>query len=378
MQNISLIAAIKNNIDYTKKFYETTRLLYPDTEICFVSHNSTDGTHEWLENISKTDKNLQIHYDNETRCFADTYNKAAQIATKDYIAFVHNDMILYSNFLENLSKHLTPNNIVSYTTVEPPIFGYHVRPGKLISDCGPDLENFDADKFDNFAKEALIEYKDKTQDGIVFFMGLSRELFLSIGGFDNLFNPFFREDDDLIKRLKMLQDKKYFTCLDAMCYHFVSKTSRFSKEYSAKSQAIENNNTRNYIRKWGSVHNENVYPISIVIKNCSIMALEAIEPYGQNIYIESNDLINEYINSEQQNTKISLKNKLHHIGLFNTNITGVSCIIDCNSITNADIQNITNIPQIVDHINKIGTYKIDNAVFIINHLNTIQKNKIIL
>lgn len=381
MQNISLIAAIKNNIEYTKKFYETTRELYPDVEICFVSYNSIDGTHAWLDQIAKIDNNLRIFYDDETRCFADTYNKAAKIATKEYIVFVHNDMILHSNFLENLSKHLTPNNIVSYTTVEPPIFGYHVRPGKLISDCGSDLENFDRNKFDHFAKEALSEYKDKTQDGIVFFMGLSRELFLSIGGFDNLFNPFFREDDDLIKRLKMLQDKKYFTCLDALCYHFVSKTSRFSKEYSTKSKDIENNNTRNYIRKWGSMYNENVYNISIVMKNCSIKALAAIEPYGQNIYIESNstnDLINQYILFEQKNTKISLKEKLHDIKLFNTNLSSISCTIDCNNVTEKDIQNIINIPQIVDHINKIGSYKVDNIMFIINDLNTIQENKIIL
>lgn len=379
MQNISLIAAIKNNVEYTRKFYQTTRELYPSVEICFVSYNSIDGTHDWLDEISKIDSNLRVFHNNETRCFADTYNKAVEIATKDYIVFVHNDMILYSGFLENLSKHLTLDTIVSYTTVEPPIFGHHVRPGKLISDCGSSLENFDANKFDNFAKESLKQYKDQTQDGIVFFMGLYRDLFLSIGGFDNLFNPFFREDDDLIKRLKMLKNKKYFTCLDAICYHFVSKTSRFSKEYSSKSQDIEYNNTKNYIRKWGSIHNENAYNISIVMKNCSIEALAAIEPYGQNIYIESNsteDIINQYMLSEQGNTKISLKDKLHDIELFNTGLPGISCIMDCNDITEKNIQYVTNIPHVIDNINKIGAYKADNIMFIINNLNTIQQDKI--
>jgi GT2 family glycosyltransferase len=47
----------------------------------------------------------------------------------------------------------------------------------------------------------------------------------------------FCEDDDLILRLK-LYGLNHFTSLDAICYHFVSKTSRFSEEYM-------NRNTRN-------------------------------------------------------------------------------------------------------------------------------------
>jgi ribonuclease HI len=44
MNNIHLLSRIKNNLDYNKHFYETTRELYPDVEICFVSYGSTDGT----------------------------------------------------------------------------------------------------------------------------------------------------------------------------------------------------------------------------------------------------------------------------------------------------------------------------------------------
>jgi hypothetical protein len=47
--NISLLVGLKNNLDYNKHFYKTTRELYPDVEICFVSYGSTDGTNEWLD-----------------------------------------------------------------------------------------------------------------------------------------------------------------------------------------------------------------------------------------------------------------------------------------------------------------------------------------
>lgn len=378
MQNVSLLAAIKNNLDYTQNFYKTTRDLYPETEICFVSYGSIDGTHEWLESLKTIDPNVQIFYSDEIRCFADTYNKAAQLSTKDYIVFVHNDMVLCSGFLENLSKHLSPNNIVSYTTVEPPIFEHHQRPGKLICDCGSDLNSFDQDKFNNYTTAALSSYKDQTQDGIVFFMGLFKQIFLDIGGFDNLFNPFFREDDDLIKRLKMLKDKNYFTALDSLCYHFISKTSRFSKEYASVTRDIELNSTRNYLRKWGSISYDNTHNISFLLKNCSLEVLELLEPYAQNIYIKSDidNIIERYIYNEQDKTKISLQHKLHDSSSFKENVPGVYCAIDCNNINRNDIELITNLPYVIKKINKIGTHKINNITLFINDLNTIQESKI--
>ena len=59
--NISLLVAIKNNLEYTQYFYKTTRQLYPEVEVCFSSHNSTDGTDEWLESI-KNDPCTKIFY----------------------------------------------------------------------------------------------------------------------------------------------------------------------------------------------------------------------------------------------------------------------------------------------------------------------------
>jgi hypothetical protein len=62
--NISLIVALRNNLDYNKHFYSTTRLLYPNVEICFSSYGSTDGTHEWLEEIASIDLNVKIFFSN--------------------------------------------------------------------------------------------------------------------------------------------------------------------------------------------------------------------------------------------------------------------------------------------------------------------------
>ena len=113
--NISLLVAVKNNLDYTQHFYKTTRLIYPEVEICFSSYNSTDGTHEWLDSLN--DPFVKIFHSNEYGNFSDNYNKAASLATKDYIVFIHNDIVLAPGFLENIEKHVNLNSIVSYTTI---------------------------------------------------------------------------------------------------------------------------------------------------------------------------------------------------------------------------------------------------------------------
>jgi hypothetical protein len=78
--NISLLIGLKNNLDYNKHFYETTRALYPDVEICFVSYGSTDETHEWLDTLQ--DNNLKYFYSDEQKTFSDTFNKAAELQLK--------------------------------------------------------------------------------------------------------------------------------------------------------------------------------------------------------------------------------------------------------------------------------------------------------
>ena len=230
--NISLLIGLKNNLDYNKHFYATTRELYPEVELCFVSYGSTDGTHEWLETLA--DNNLKYFYSAEEKTFADTFNKAADLATKDYVAYLHNDIVLAPGFIENLEKHVSMTNVVSYTTIEPPIFAGHERPGKLIHDLGTELETFDKGALYAYAETQKSKYTNKTEPGITFFMCMPRIKLLEIGGLDNLFNPMFCEDDDLIRRWALL-GMNCFTALDAICYHFVSKTSRFSEEYQNRT-----------------------------------------------------------------------------------------------------------------------------------------------
>lgn len=373
--NISLLVGLKNNLDYNKNFYTTTRELYPEVEICFVSYGSTDKTHEWLDELK--DDNLKYFYSKESKTFSDTFNKAAELSTKDYVAYLHNDIVLAPNFLENIEKHLDENNIISYTTVEPSIFAEHKRPGKIIHDLGDDLTSFDKQKLYDLAKELQVEYADKTEPGIVFFMCMPKKVLLDIGGMDNLFNPFFCEDDDLIKRFKLM-GLNTFTSLDAICYHFVSKTSRFSEEYQLRTQRIEHNSNRNFVRKWGfrnSTYNKK-YNIGFKVHNCNHSLLELLEVWCDVIWVSEN-IIEEYIQIEQSNTKYDLKKRVHSIENSDVkDYMDITVEFDANNFTQNSFNIIQNLSDIITESGEVGEFTLDCFTITIQFLETYEKNLI--
>jgi GT2 family glycosyltransferase len=367
--NISLLVGLKNNLDYNKHFYQTTRELYPEVEICFVSYGSTDGTHEWLDSLN--DSNVQNYYSEDQKTFSDTFNKAAELATKEYVAYAHNDMVLAPGFLENIAKHIAPDHIVSYTTIEPPIFAGHERPGKIIRDFGIDLESFKLQGMYDFVTVNQKVSTGRTEPGITFFMCMPRKTLIEIGGMDNLYNPMFCEDDDLINRFK-LQGFKTFTALDAICYHFVSKTSRFSEEYQSKTAQIELNSNRNYIRKWGSRSSTLKYDIGFVVKNCNHHLLEILEPWCSVLYVDCD--YKDYISKEQPNTKFNLKERIRPYGNEKQNYILID--FDAISLTHNSFTLLQQLPDIIKESGEVGEFELDIFKITITNLETYEKELI--
>jgi len=365
---ISTLVGLKNNLDYSQKFYKRFREVYPTEELCFVSYGSTDGTHEWLDSLN--DKNLKYYYSVDKKTFSDTFNKCAEIATKEYIVFCHNDIVMMEGWLENIDKHLQKGVVVSYTTIEPPIFAGHNRPGKIVKDFGLEFDEVKYEELIKFTKETQIQYQNQTSEGSAFFMAQHRATYLAIGGMDNLYNPMFCEDDDIIFRLQLL-GMRMIVSLDSIVYHFVSKTSRFSEEHKENTKIIENKSNLNRVRKWGIhslTNNKKTYDIGLIVKNCNQDILRLLEPYVSTIYVDCE--IMEYINSEQPNTKINLSKKIKSINSVRENDVIIS--IDASAITKNDVQILTNL---ADFIYQSGTlssssFKVQNLTFNVKSLNT--------
>lgn len=342
MNHLSFLIGLKNNLEYSQKFYENTRLLYPETEIVFVSFGSTDGTHQWLDSLQ--DKNLKYYYSDHHKTLSDTYNKAIEISTQEFVCFLHNDMVLGKKFLEEILISLEKYNIIYYKTIEPPIFGKDERLWKEVKDFGSSFEDFDYKGFYDYEK---ISHQKEGQfvDAASFFLACKKDILLNIGGLDPLFSPMFCEDDDLILRLR-LSGQKIFLCEGAITYHFVSKTSRFSEEFRNRSLTIENISRRNFVRKWGFQNYSKCkakYDIGVILENGTSETLSELEPFATKIYTDFD--FKTYINTEQPKTSFNLNEKIHPIA--EKKIHDVTVYIDGSKMNVKTMTILNNLSEIV-------------------------------
>lgn len=308
-KKISLIVGLKNNLDYTQSFYKRLRELYKEVEVVFVSYGSTDGTHEWLDSLN--DKNLKYYYSEESKSLSHTYNKGVEISTSELISYLHNDIIIGKGFLEELVKSWQKDAVLFYSLVEPPIFADDKRDWKTNIDFGNDIMSFDEEGFDKFVEEEAHKQQNpfETNDES-FFICVERKWLVEMGGLDTLFYPMFYEDSDLIMRF-YLQNARFIVVPKAIGYHFVSKTSRYSKEFEKRTKAIEELSFKNFFRKWRCDPNgsfKKAYDLVAVVENATVDGMFEIEPFFAKVYSDLDK--KSYVDKYQSTTKIDLSERL--------------------------------------------------------------------
>ena len=207
-----------------------------------VTTNHQEYTDNIISNINKLYPNRDevelIVEINDDVSLGINYNNAVAKAKGDKIILLHNDMVLKPGFVETMNKHIIKGRITTYTRIEPPIFP-DTYPGKIIYDCGNDLEIFDEDKWlECSIDECLVD------GGSQLFFGCMKEDYIGIDGFTF---KMFCEDDDLHLRYKIAGFEKKVS--SAHVYHFVSKTSRSLKD----SKEIESQSQLAFKKKWNNI-----------------------------------------------------------------------------------------------------------------------------
>jgi hypothetical protein len=325
-----IIPTTSTNQDYTNNIIKNIREFYPNK-------NEVEIIVEINDNV-----NLGVNY-----------NNAVAKANGEKIILLHNDMVIKSGFVEEMDKHIIKNRVTTYTRVEPPIYT-GIYPGKIILDCGTDLEIFNKKKFEELQiEESLID------GGSQLFFGCLKEDYIGLD--TQTFNPpqMWCSDDDLHLRYKLAGFEHKVS--SAHVYHFVSKTSRSINNY----QQVEIKSNRNFVRKWGNRNPKVKYNIGFVINNCNQHILEILEPWCDNIYI--NCETESYITREQSNTKFNLKDRVKSIKDKSNNIL---IEFDATKLTNDNFQLIQQLPEIIQDSGEIGEFELDIFKITIKSLET--------
>ena len=231
---VSILVPTYNNLNYLRLFISSIQKNsnYKHQIILHINDGS-DGTLQYAkkEGIAHTHspKNIGL---------CSSINKAASLATSDFILYAHDDMFFCKNwdtYLENDLRKYTDN--LYYLT------GTNISKsnGLINFDCGTVPENFDEDRFNRFCD------KDESRD----LQGshwaphlIHKELWNIVGGFSDEFNPGDGSDPDFCMKLWNNDVRVFKTISKFKVYHFSSVTTR-------KKDVILNNGTKTFILKYG-------------------------------------------------------------------------------------------------------------------------------
>lgn len=236
-----LITTAGNSRERLIAAYQSIRLQYPHNEVVIVYDNVPSCQ------INNEDANLKEIATNERVYVSKGYNTALRECTSKCFVFVHDDTFIAPMFLENMIPHIGKKQFCNFATVEPPIYGEQSTPSKPIKDFGRSVDSFVLDDFIKFATEHISTLESTHTESPFggFFMAGMVESILSVGGFDESFQPYFHEDADLMVRLH-LAGFTFTQAFNSLVYHMGSLTSRVDGESNIAHIATH----KIFLNKW--------------------------------------------------------------------------------------------------------------------------------
>jgi len=394
MKTISFISPSRNNLSYLKWMYNSIRknLGYVH-EILLADDFSEDGTWEWLQEIKKTDHNIQIFRNNgpERKGIVHWYDYLCEQASNDIVMFLHADMYVPPKLDEEILKHIKPGVVVTATRIEPSL--HPPGPEKILADYGIEPEEFEEHKFLN----DLDKFKqNKTTEGVFAPWAIYKDDYWGVSGHDKLFAPQSKEYSDIFNRLH-LNGCKFIQTWDGFVYHMTSRGSRFNPwsggapgKDSPEWVHTTTKNMRNFIRKWGTMvkHDSLMkpivtpkYDIGFVVKNCNGQLLELLEPWCSTMYVDVD--VQNYIDKEQPNTMFDLSKKLHYLRIqkeyvFDVGIQNdIEVRVDGGKFTQNSFNVIQQLSEILtDEELEVGDFEVDIFKINVNKVKTYEKELI--
>lgn len=388
MEKITFCIPSKTNLRYLKTCIPSIRenASRNDHEIIVFIDSDEDGTVEWLE---------QVKDEYDVRYFVNpnlgkslygigkAYDYCVKQSTTDIFMIFHADMMLGKDADLKAFNHLKPQTVICATRIEPPL---HPNNGeKILLDFGMWPEEFKKDEFNQYVNEHLED--NKTTNGIFAPWMMYKEDFLALGGHDPILHS-CREDSDIFNRMK-LAGYEFIQPWNSLVYHLTGRGAGSfdgDPERHAKWKADMDRSTLEFIRKWGSNVNHTAlmepivipkYNIAYVVKNCPGQLLHTLEPWCDRIYIENQEIVDIYIDREQENTSFELNKRVFTL----TNNTpewenDIVIEFDATQLNQQNFQLLMQMPSIIQDSGEVGEFKIDIFRVIISHIEEYQNNLI--
>ena len=388
MNRITFCIPSKSNLRYLKTCIPSIRenASRNDHEIIVFVDSDEDGTVEWLEQV-KDEYNVRYFVNpnlgESLYGIGKAYDYCVEQSTTDIFMIFHADMMLGKDADLKAFNHLKPQTVVCATRIEPPL---HPNNGeKILLDFGMWPEEFKQEEFNQYVNEHLDD--NKTTNGIFAPWMMYKEDFLALGGHDPILHS-CREDSDVFNRMK-LAGYEFIQPWNSLVYHLTGRGAGSfdgDKERHEQWRKDMDKSTLEFIRKWGSSVNHTAlmepivtpkYNIAYIVKNCPGQLLSTLEPWCDRIYIENQEIVDIYIDREQENTSFELNKRV--FSLTNNTPEWENDIViefDATKLTQQNFQLLMQMPGIIQDSGEVGEFEIDIFRVIISHIEEYQNNLI--
>lgn len=382
---ISIIIPSHNNLKHLKNAYTSIRKHAPEIEVILLDDGSTDGTWDWILELAEARQHREVksYLSKERLGHTILYDIGIKMATSEIVGILHADMIIGPNYVENMLKHLKRGTVVAGTRVEPPL--HPAGNEKIIQNFGLDFDDLDVTAFEEFCVKQQAINKDETSKGMFAPWIIYKEDFLAMGGHDHIFAPFPYEDSDIFERW-ILSGYNLIQSRDAFVYHLTCRGHRYTEQigvdddyYKKASQKA----AREYLRKWGSwIKNDEFqhpiikpkYDMGFVVKNCPLNLVAILEPLCDNLFLESDQIIKDYIEKEQPHTYFDLTKRLKSYNEDKDN--GVTIYFDAKDLNQGYFKILQQIPEILKESGSVGDLELEPFKFTITSLKTYETDMI--
>jgi GT2 family glycosyltransferase len=200
-ESVSIIIPVYNNPQGLEKCLESLRSeVDVDDEIIIYDNGSSIKTKRIILDYRSRCK-VKILTDIENKHFIYACNKAVSWAKNEILIFINSDTIVGKNAIEKVKEDF--QHLVGLGVIGGKLVGGHDKIGEFGGTLDPD-----GTVYANFKNEPIDSILANSFRNVDFvsgaFMGIRKDLFERVGGFDTLFSPAYYEDVDLCTKVRLL------------------------------------------------------------------------------------------------------------------------------------------------------------------------------